>query len=615
MTEIKLIKERQLEIFFSGYYGKPSSKPCCALLPDGDGDYKYSDVNYEDTARTTWEPMTHLNRIKNELLFFGREKIKEDRAWRDKLVGAIRYWLKVNPTSENWWFNQIGALLDLTSIVLALEDYFDEETNTKLETVIRRGSFKTNLMLGESSVFDLPGTKSLSTADKWTGANLIWGGAVTVKHAMWQEDEELLKLASARVAEEIKYSHEGIQPDGAFCQHGHRWYSGGYGRSFAYELTPIIAALAGTRFEIPKEKTDMLVSHMVDGQRLMQRNGIFDFGAVGRDYTRKNPSSMSANGISAPAKLLISAEGVSRKDEISELYRAVHDKDDRITKTTYYDSICLLTHKTPDVYFSVRGRRTGVLGAEHCNQEGVLSYNMSYGTVTCIMESGTEYYMIAPVWDYSKIPGTTAREETDEELLNKGGWSQANDSPCKTSGKAEDSCGILTEYAEHDGISLTASYFTFDSTLVALGTNINGITPNGAKVYTTVDQRFAKEADIEKNLVKCGRVTYKNLADKTEFVSTLEHRIGDWKRNNRFLPETAAEGDVLTVTIPARNGGSYAYLVSVDEVPDVKVLKNDKSCQAILVGENRIFAVFHEDAEITVGTRTVKGKAGELLFE
>lgn len=102
-------------------------------------------------------------------------------------------------------------------------------------------------MLGESSVFDLPGTKSLSTADKWTGANLIWGGAVTVKHAMWQEDEELLKIASARVAEEIKYSHEGIQPDGAFCQHGHRWYSGGYGRSFAYELTPIIAALAGTR--------------------------------------------------------------------------------------------------------------------------------------------------------------------------------------------------------------------------------------------------------------------------------------------------------------------------------------------------------------------------------
>ncbi len=39
-------------------------------------------------------------------------------------------------------------------------------------------------------------------------------------------------------------------------------------------------------------------------------------------------------------------------------------------------------------------------------------------------------------------------------------------------GKSEGDRGAVTEFASHDGISLIASYFVFDGTLVVLGTDI-----------------------------------------------------------------------------------------------------------------------------------------------
>ena len=316
--------------------------------------------------------------------------------------------------------------------------------------------------------------------------------------------------------------------------------------------------------------------------------------------------------MASPLKLLANADGIPRKDELLQFLDTVQGNGDRFEGTKYFDSLAVLTHKKNGMYIGIRGRRSGILGAEKCNEESVLAYNMSYGTVSCVMQSGKEYYNISPVWDYAKIPGTTARAESDDELLAHEKWSETLESPCKTRGAVEGDIGILTEYCEHDGVSLNATFFTFDGSLVALGADIK--VDDGAEVYTTVEQCIADSVIIGDSTVINGDVIYKNLDERCEFLTTAQAVAGDWKRNSRFMNSTPDIADVLTVVIPNTTGGSYAYLVTNDEENTVKVVSNDSYCQAIELGDGKVLAAFHEDFELAIGERKICGKAGDFIF-
>ena len=92
-------------------------------------------------------------------------------------------------------------------------------------------------------------------SEKWTGANLIWGASNTIKHAILIEDGALLCQAVERAAKELEIARdgqEGIPPDGSFYQHGPRLYSGGYGRSFADEISQMTYCLQQTPYQFPK---------------------------------------------------------------------------------------------------------------------------------------------------------------------------------------------------------------------------------------------------------------------------------------------------------------------------------------------------------------------------
>jgi chondroitin AC lyase len=231
------------------------------------------------------------------------------------------------------------------------------------------------------------------------------------------------------------------------------------------------------------------------------------------------------------------------------------------------------------------------------------------------MQSGKEYFDISPFWDYSKIPGTTAREESDEKLLSYEGWEEELESPCRASGTTADNCGILTEKAFHDGISVTASFFVFDGAMVALGADINDETPHKCNVYTTVEQCRAFSPVIKNNFVQNGGVFYKNLDSHTKFLSVSKKTQGSWSRNEYSESKVLLEEEILTITIPFEEYRSYSYLVYCKKEPNVRILRNDKTCQAIEINGNRIMAVFHGDASFYVDDKEIRGKKGEPLIK
>ena len=614
MIDIKRIKERQRDLFFKGYFCKYAAETVKAdiELVKGDRDdlYLYPDIDYSDIDRSIWLAGFHYYRMELQIIESGMERVDNDPEWREKMLGAIRYWIEKDFINPNWWQNQIGMPLVMANLAIVFEKYLPDDLIAELKKLISRGTFHAHEGINE--IAELRETTKSITADGWTGANLVWGASTTIRFALWLEDEELLRIAIYRLLEEIKISAEGIQADGAFCQHGPRWYSGGYGRSFVFEIAPILYILRGTKFALPKEKTDLIMMHILDGQRMMMRKGYFDFGAVGREYAR--PGALGAGSLKRALLLIAEDETLERKSELAEFCCGLESESDGFENTKYYDSIAQLCHKKNGIYFGIRGRKENIYGAEMCNAEGTLSYNMTYGTVSCVMESGKEYFDISPVWDYSRIPGTTARIETQDELLSHGEWWRMLENPCRSFGKANGECGAMAQFTSHDGVSITAAYFVFDGTLVALGTDIKDETPERGRLQTNVEQCIAAGTEHGESMARNGRIIYKNLDMNTEFISCTASQSGSWRKNHAAQSDIIISKDIFSVSIPVTPYGKYAYLVSCDNEPEVTILQNDSNCQAILAGGKKLMAVFHKDCIISCGDRVINGKKGEIIL-
>lgn len=612
MDEIKIIKDRQKELIYSGYYNKYlyMSKKAVDLISGERKDiFFYPDINYEDTNRSIWNAEFHYHRLKYQIIKEDMGKADNDFCWLSKILGAVRFWIENDFKNSNWWHNQIGMPQALVDIALILENHLTEDLIDGLKSLISRGIFHGQ---DQMDMIVIPGIGECATADSWTGANLIWGAATTIKYALWLEDESLLRVALKRISDEICFSEEGIQPDGAFCQHGPRWYSGGYGRSFVYELAPIINITRGTSFALPKEKIDMILMHILDGQRMMMKNGIFDFGAVGREFSRKG--AIGAGILKSALSLIIEDESIERHGELQAFYNELIKESDTFEGTKYYKSITQLCHKCNGMYIGIRGRTEGIFGSERCNSEGVLGYNLSYGTASCVMNTGKEYFDISPFWDYSMIPGTTARRESDEELCGHGDWSNTLETPCRAFGSDNGKSGILSEKAIHDGISLTVSYFVFNGTMVALGTDITDKNPKKGQIFTTVEQCFANDSYFGNNYAINGNITYKNLDDNTVFFSKKYRQAGKWSRNNLSLSDEVLFENMFSITVPVTEYGKYAYMVSCKKAPKVEVIRNDSECQAIMIDGDIPMAVFHKKCTVTLGDKKIHGNNREMIL-
>lgn len=614
MQDIKKIKEKYLELFYDNYYGKSLNENPSGLILGENGYYFYDDIDYSLDGTNVWEPSFHYTRIEVELIKSGKDRILHDEEWRNKLIGALKYWVDNDFICSNWWYNQIHMPRAILSIALILDDYLSDKLRAGIEKLVLRGSYKNLLYYNNKDISDLSCEKQSKLYPyDWDGINLIWSALVTILHAVWSNDKKLLRFASDRLAKEINYSDRaGVSRDGAFFQHGIRWYSGGYGVHFVHEGAPLIYILSGTEFELPEEKNEVFLKHILEGLRTMMKNGYLDFNSLGRCYAA--PNALDAITLVNGVKILSETENIARKDDLTSFYHEIENHKDNYEATRFYGSVCQLCHKKDGVYIGIHGRTHGIRGGEGYASIGFLGYNTTYGTLTCYMESGQEYYNVAPFWDYSKLPGTTAREENEAELQNHGDWTFERETECEAVGIAEKDKGILSERAVHDGISVQTAFFTFGSVLVALGTDVQDITPEKGKLFTTVEQCKAKDVVINEKTVTRGCVTYKNLGN-TKFISTFCETEGNWKRNSVDHSAKIIKDDILTITIPVTSGDSYAYMIFKDNAPQIEILRNDKNCQAILIDGKTVMAAFHNECELLANGETIRGKKDEFIIK
>ena len=609
-SEMQIIKSRLVKLLFSGYYesnASPLSEHLLAEDEESDSLY-WTDVDYSEKLTASYSASIHIDRILKAVCYGGSQRLQEDVLWRNQLIKLLRYWLKHDFCSMGWFHNQIGNPKLMANLMLLLEPWIPDDLKEIMLERISRGSLKLPPVERQTYV-----TRRHPT--EWTGANLIWGATTTLKHAVLISDAALLERAVQWVGTALKYDAEGVQLDGGFCQHGPRWYSGGYGAAFTMEIAPLIYCVQDTKYAFSKEKIDVLLCHVLDGQRRMQHRGYFDYGAIGRQMSR--PANIHAGRLTNAIALLSQIDYLPRKMELLDFLAELQGEKECDKGTKYYESICLMQHSAKGGYISIRGSRPDIYGAEKTNNEGLLCYNMSYGTNTCFMHSGKEYYDISPVWDFCKIPGTTARQESEEQLKNHGDWDVLFRKKNECQSVVIGDNGILKQNVEHDGISLKISYFVFDGCMVALGTDICDESSELGAVVTTVEQSVADNPMVlsVSEAVNCGW-RYRNLDCTTEFNYTIGPVTGSWYRNNPSKSKEPVTKDIFTVTIPVdADRSSYAYLVSPKEWNGiVRVLRNDSDCQAILVNESTVMIACWRDMDMTLQGNALECHSGEMII-
>ena len=124
-----------------------------------------------------------------------------------------------------------------------------------------------------------------------TGQNLVWMSSITAIRGILERDPDLVSRAYAFIAAEIRVSKgEGIQQDYSFHQHGPCLYSHGYGAGFIVDCSRVAGRVEGTSLAFPPEKIELLTRLILDGTQWFARGAATDFGAEGREITRKGQS-------------------------------------------------------------------------------------------------------------------------------------------------------------------------------------------------------------------------------------------------------------------------------------------------------------------------------------
>ena len=271
---------------------------------------------------------------------------------------------------------------------------------------------------------------------------------------------------------------------------------------------------------------------------------------------------------------------------------------------------------------SFKGTNDKMINSEKGNGENLLGFNLSYGTTTCVMDTGKEYFDISPVWQYDSLPGTTALTEDDETLdkwYDNTEFRRLLEEGIYSGGVTNDATFSM-QSTKHEGTTYTVTCFATNDGMVILGCNL--VNKDDKDLHTTIEQCIVHDGQTPSisddcQVVTHGNVVYSNLdlEEKFEIDNTkLSGVSGKWYRNNHaYDPQDTATAKVLHVKLDRKNKNSYAYCIQ----PKTKITKkfivicNNPEVQAIKLPNGKIAAAFYKDATFEYDGRTYSGSAKE----
>jgi chondroitin AC lyase len=228
-----------------------------------------------------------------------------------------------------------------------------------------------------------------------------------------------------------------------------------------------------------------------------------------------------------------------------------------------------------------------LLNTEQANDEGRKSTHLADGT-NLLYLTGGEYRDIFPVWDWTKIPGTTAEQTLDigERAIGVKG---------KTSfvgGVSDGTYGLAAMELSRGKLSAHKAWFFFDDEYVCLGA---GITSTSANAIATTANQCLQHGEVSRgsNWVHHDSVAY-IFPSGAKFEAGAKPQSGKWSEIGAQSKDTVTQ-NVFTLLIDhgvTPQNSTYEYCVVPGVTPeqtaarasapdDVQVVSNQPDIQAV----------------------------------
>lgn len=440
--------------FMRGSFGGDTLK---ALINRMNEHGAWPDIDYTSKQRGDWPTAAHLNRLqalakayqKTGTNFFHNPELLK------KINMALNYWLDNDFQCPNWWYPEIGVPMALAPTLILLEDELSKEQMAKGIKILDRAKIG------------------------MTGQNKVWLSGNVLLKSLLLRDEATIRKAASSIQEELKVGlGEGIQPDGSFHQHGPQIQFGNYGLAYVGDMIKWIRMLRKTPFYFDESKMSILRDYLLNGQQWITWKNQMDISACGRqlfvDAQRGKAASLARDFRQMETLDPANAEQYKKANQYETL-----------TGNRHFWCSDFQVQRTPDYYFSVKMCSDRVAGAESCNSENLCGYYLGDGA-TYLYQSGKEYDNIFPFWDWKKIPGTTAQQDSKElPVLTAAGYRLPTDF---VGGVSDGQTGIAAMDYRRDGVSAKKAWFIFNNQIVCLGAGIT--CASGVPVATSVNQSF-----------------------------------------------------------------------------------------------------------------------------
>lgn len=575
-------------------------------------DGTWSDISYGSDERSEWSATGHLNRT---LLMAKSARILRsaghaDPELEDKIIRALRAWTDHDYRNPNWWWNEIGVPLLTGEIASLISPELPKDEMSIVIRIMKRSDWRR-----------VP----------WTGANLTWGVTIEIIRGWLEQDSDTVAEGYNRLYQEIKIvkpGEEGIQPDYSFHQHGDQLYNGGYGLDYANDVGRFVTFAWGTHFQIPGDRMEIFSSYLLDGMQWMIFGDLIDYSATSREITRKGkvavPKDWSAGPIAPVGAAysfgnviaMLAAEPTPRQKEFQAFAARLKGQagPEGLTGNKQFWCSDFMTHRRRGFYTSVKMLSKRTLNGEIVNSEGRKSQHLSDG-LNLLYQSGGEYRDIFAVWDWTKLPGTTAVQGTlemegSDSVHVRGKTSFAG-------GVSDGTYGMAAMDLARGQLTAKKAWIFLDDVYICLGTGIILTGDEAHDVATDVNQ-IRLHGDILTSQspypISPGTHTYKpgDLAwvyhdhvgyifgPGSEISLSAGSQIGKWSE--------IGTGSSMEVTLPVFNlwiehgrspqAGTYRYMVLPGATPEQVAARAKNPSIDVLSNTEEIQAVYSKDLKL-----------------
>ena len=563
--------------------------------PDG----RWADINYADNSQTNWEPVYHLSRVKAMAKSYCEQTDKKSALAVNLLAGiekGLNAWFTAGCKSTNWWYNDIGQQLEIGPILALMKNYFQTAT------------------ISTASVYLRVSASAEGTNLVWEAAGMLIRGAVLNNTTYIKSGVNYIRTAILPCAKGI----EGIQTDNAFLFHGQQIYNGGYGQSLIGDVSNWMYLMRGLSMGFAATDIGTIRNLILDGNQWLIRRGQYDFGVTGRNISRSG-----GVGSSSMKSYLTNLIGVDPTYSIEYQNMINHingSKDDVLNGNKMFFTADYMAQRRPNYHLSVKMCSARTNGSEYLNGENAMGFWLPFGA-TCLMKDASEFSNIFPLWNWTRVPGTTAAEQIP--VFTAG----LNQSKTFVGGVSNGHCGVAAMELSKQSVYGKKSWFMFNNETVCLGagissTNVNNVNTSLAQSVlrgaVTVDGVTLATTATDSVFNNVKWVFHDNVSyvfpQATNINVSKSSRTNSWANINPTQSATAITNSIFNVWMPHGlnpSNATYSYIIvpeislanaqSYSDNLPIKILSNTTGIQSVTQKAQKLTgAVFYSIGSLAV---------------